>query len=252
MTSPWLAYNDLAWTEDFFADQSDYEEEVALYVELLKRSSADPPRTLLHLGCGAGGHDNVFKRHFEVTGVDISPGMLAKAHAAHPEIEYHEEDMRTIRLQKEFDVVVIPDSIDYMVTRDDLRQALRTATTHLKSGGVLLVVAKTAEIFRDNNFAYTGESGDVHVTLLENNYVNPHRPETYEATMVFLIRQAGKLTIHNDHHVLGLFPEAVWKKLFAEAGLTLQTSDLDGLYDRFLLGEGEYPMKVFVGVKMAG
>lgn len=249
MTSPWLAYNDLAWTEDYFVNPGDCEEEVALYVDLIKRSSTKPPRTLLHLGSGAGGHDGIFKRHFTVTGVDISPGMLERARAAHPEIEYCAEDMRTVRLDREFDAVVIPDSIDYMVTRDDLQQAIHTATLHLKSGGVLLVTAKTAEIFQNNNFAYTGEKDDVHVTLLENNYVNPFRPETYEATMVYLIRHRGGLTVHHDHHVLGLFPEATWEAQFRDAGLTLRTTDLDGLYDRFLLGDGNYPMKVFLGVK---
>lgn len=29
MTSPWIAYNDLAWTEDWLADPTDYEDEVA-------------------------------------------------------------------------------------------------------------------------------------------------------------------------------------------------------------------------------
>jgi hypothetical protein len=35
------------------------------------------------------------------------------------------------------------------------------------------------------------------------------------------------------------------------AGLEVSQTRLDGLYDRFILGEGEYPMQVFVGVKTA-
>jgi ubiquinone/menaquinone biosynthesis C-methylase UbiE len=249
LASTWISYNDLAWTEDWLANPSDYEEEVLVYVDLIKRTATEPPRTLLHLGSGAGGHDWIFKRHFTVTGVDISLGMLNKARIAHPDIEYLEGDMRTLRLNRQFDAVVIPDSIDYMASLDDLRQAIQTAAAHLKTGGVLLVVAKTEETFQNNNFAYTGEKDGVHVTLFENNYINPFLSNTYEATFVYLIRQQGELTIHTDRQVLGLFSQATWEKLFNDAELTMQKTRLNGIYDQYLLGDGEYPLTIFVGRK---
>ncbi len=253
MTSPWIAYNDLAWVDDWLADAADYEREAAVYVELMRRAATSglgrAPRTLLHLGCGAGGHDREFKRHFAITGVDLSPGMLNMARARHPEIEYLEDDMRFVRLNRHFDAVVIPDGIDYMTTPDELRQAVRTAVEHLHPGGVLLVVGKPAETFQDNNFAYTGEKDGVHVTLLENNYVNPYRPGTYEATLCYLIRRRGDLTTHADLHVLGLFPQATWDQVFQEAGLAMRQEILDGVYDTFLLNDGAYPMTIFVGQK---
>ena len=249
LASTWIAYNDLAWTEDWLADPAEYEDEVMVYVDLIKRTASEPPSTLLHLGSGAGGHDRIFKRHFTVTGVDLSLGMLNKARVAHPDIEYLEGDMRTLRLNRQFDAVVIPDSIDYMASQDDLRLAIQTAVAHLKISGVLLVVAKTEETFQNNNFAYSGEKDGVHVTLLENNYINPFHPNTYEATLVYLIRQQGELTINTDHHVLGLFSQATWEKVFNDAELTLQKANLNGLYDKHLLGDGEYPLKVFVGQK---
>lgn len=249
MSSPWIAYNELAWTEDLLADPADYQDEVAGYVDLIKRNSLHTPSTLLHLGCGAGGHDTFFKQHFAVTGVDISRGMLDKARLRHPDVEYIEDDMRTVRLGREFDTVVIPDSIDYMGSLPELRMATETAVAHLKPGGVLLVAGKTREIFRDNNFAYTGKKGELHVTLLENNYINGYRPDTYEATLVYLIRRRGELTIHTERHVLGLFSQEAWEKVFAQAGLSLQETVLDGTYDKYLLAGGEYPLKVFIGRK---
>lgn len=249
MASTWIAYNDLAWTEDWLADPAEYEDEVMVYVDLIKRTAAEPPKTLLHLGSGAGGHDRIFKRHFTVTGVDLSLGMLNKARVAHPDIEYLEGDMRTLCLNRQFDAVAIPDSIDYMASQNDLRQAIQTAVAHLKTNGVLLVVAKTQETFQNNNFAYTGEKDSVHVTLLENNYINPFRPNTYEATLVYLIRQQGELTIHTDHQVLGLFSQAMWEQVFNDAKLAMQTINLNGIYDKYLLCDGEYPLTVFVGQK---
>jgi ubiquinone/menaquinone biosynthesis C-methylase UbiE len=250
LASTWISYNDLAWTEDWLADPAGYEHEVMVYVDLIKRTAADPPSTLLHLGSGAGGYDVFFKRHFIVTGVDLSVGMLNKARKAHPDIEYIEGDMRTIRLNRQFDAVAIPDSIDYMASQEDLQQAIQTAVMHLKTGGVLLVVAKTEEIFQNNNFAYAGEKDGIHMTLLENNYINPFRPNTYEATFVYLIRQQGELTIHTDHQVLGLFSQAMWDEVFKNAGMTMQKTNLEGIYDPYVLNGGAYPLIVFVGQKV--
>ena len=249
MASTWISYNYLAWTEDWLAKPSDYEKEALVYVDLIKRTATEPPRTLLHLGSGAGGHDTFFKRHFTVTGVDLSLGMLNKARKLHPDIEYLEDDMRTLRLNRQFDTVVIPDSIDYMASLGDLRQAIQTAVVHLKAGGVLLVVAKMEETFQNNNFAYTGEKDGVHVTLFENNYINPVLCNTYEATFVYLIRQQGVLTIHTDRQLLGLFSQVTWEKLFNDAELAMQKTHLNGIYDQYLLGDGEYPLTIFVGRK---
>jgi ubiquinone/menaquinone biosynthesis C-methylase UbiE len=249
VASSWIAYNELAWTEDFLADPLDYEGEAGGYVDLIRGSALHAPGTLLHLGCGAGGYDAVFKRHFAVTGVDISRGMLDKARLRHPDIEYIEGDMRSVRLGREFDAVAIPDGIDYMASLPDLRMAVKTAVAHLKPGGVLLVAGKTREIFSDNNFAYTGEQGDLHVTLLENNHISRHCPDTYEAVLVYLIRRRGELTVHTERHVLGLFPQEAWEKVFTDAGVTIQETDLGGAYDKYLLGGGAYPLKVFTGRK---
>ena len=136
-----------------------------------------------------------------------------------------------------------------MATQEDLQQAIQTAVMHLKAGGTLLLVAKTKEIFRNNNFAYTGEKDDIHLTLLENNYINPFRPNIYEATLVYLIRQKGELTIHTEQQVLGLFSQAVWDEVFKNAGITMQKASLDGIYDAYLLNDGEYPLIIFMGQK---
>ena len=84
---------------------------------------------------------------------------------------------------------------------------------------------------------------------MENNYINPFRPNTYEATFVYMIRQHGELSVQTESQILGLFPLTTWEKLFSEFGLKVQKSILNGIYDKNLLGDGEYPMTVFVGQK---
>lgn len=66
----WLGYGELAWTETVLASPAAQAEETGHYAALLKEHARTGIRTLLHLGCGAGGNDFTFKRHFRVTGVD--------------------------------------------------------------------------------------------------------------------------------------------------------------------------------------
>ncbi len=243
----WLAYNDLAWTDQIISGPDDYAEETELLVKAIKEHASCEIKTLLHLGCGAGFNDNIFKRHFKVTGVDISHGMLDVARKVNPEIIYHHGDMRTIELGECFDVVIIPDSIDYMRTEDELFSVMLTANKHLKPGGMLLIVAHPAERFSQNNFVYSGSNKDVEITLFENNYIPDSSETGYEATLIYLIRRHGKLEIYTDRHLLGLFKLQRWLDLFNQAGFeNLVQINMDHTYDRFIMGEGKYPQLVFI------
>jgi SAM-dependent methyltransferase len=248
-TTRWLSYGDLAWTESVITSPADYADETGFYINMIKENAVIETNSLLHIGCGAGGNDYIFKNHFKVTGVDISEAMLEIARKTNPEVTYLHGDMRSIDLMERFDAVAIPDSIDYMATLPELQSAIAVACRHLKPGGVLLIVAKTRESFRENNFCYTGAKGDVGITLFENNYIPEQDPSTYEATLVYLIRRKGKLSIHTDCHGLGLFSETQWLSLLKGAGLEVKEQRLDGVYDRFILGQGQYPMQVFIGIR---
>jgi len=250
MSKPkWHAYSDLAWTESIVTSPDESAEETELFVKVIKENSNIEVRTLLHLGCGAGANDYTFKMHFSVTGVDISDGMLEIAEKRNPEVTYVYGDMREIDLNECFDAVAIPDSIGYMTTIEDLRAAINTACKHLRPGGVLLIVAHTSEGFRENNFAYTGSKEDIDVTIFENNYVSKSDRTIYEATFVYLIRQKGKLVIYTDCHTLGVFTRATWIALLTDAGLEIKQIKMDHSFDRFILGEGQYPLLVFICIK---
>jgi len=249
-TSKWSSYNELAWTEPIIAPPEQYADETELYCRAIKEHSRIEPKTLLHLGSGAGVNDYTFKKHFHVTGVDISKGMLEVAGQTNPEVTYHHGDMRTLDLEDRFDAVAVPDAIGYMTTVEDLRKAVLTARKHLKPGGVLLTVVHIKEEFRENNFVYTGSSGDVEITVFENNFILGPGADTYEATMVYLVRRKGELEIYTDRHVIGLFSLQVWLEVFNEYGFEVVQERLGHLYDQFILGEGEYLLRMFICVKV--
>jgi len=91
--------------------------------------------------------------------------MLNIARENNSEVTYINGDMRTVNLPHVFDVVIIPDAIMYMTSIADLKKAISNAVRHLKRGGVFLVVTHIKEDFQNNNFAYSGEKEDIHVTV---------------------------------------------------------------------------------------
>lgn len=113
-------YGDLAWLWPIISLPAEHIRENEEFARMIRERSPDPVRTLLHLGCGGGHDDFTLKRHFQVTGVDLSTAMLEKVKQLNPELEYHLGDMRTIRLVKTFDSVIIGDSIGYMLTKEEL------------------------------------------------------------------------------------------------------------------------------------
>lgn len=215
-------YDGLAWLWPLLGqpDEEDWIAEGEEFVRAIRAHSRIEAKTLLHLGCGGGKNDCTFKKHFRVTGVDISESMLANARRLNPAIKYVVGDMRTVRLGRMFDAVIIADSIDYMLTEGDLRAAFFTAFAHLKSGGVFCTYAEvTRERFQQNwTKCSTYARGDIDIAFLHNNYDPDPTDTMYESTFVWLIRRAGKLEIETDHHLGGIFPLQSWLDLLREVG----------------------------------
>ncbi len=223
-------YSDLAWLWPVLSPPEDYAEEVEQAVRLIEAHMQIPVHTLLDLGCGGGHNDRWLKQHFRVTGVDLSPAMLDLARQLNPDCTYHAGDMRSVRLDETFDAVFIADSIDYMLSDTDLLQAFTTAYTHLNPGGIFFTYAEEyRERFVQNaTTSDTNARGDLEVTLIDNTYDPDGQDTTYEYTLIYLIRSAGKLQVELDHHILGLFSLATWEALLQQAGFKIlqqQTGD---------------------------
>lgn len=245
----WKAYTELAWTESLVYPPAEGIKEIELFTKLIKENSKVNPETLLHVGCGSGIYDYTFKKHFKVTGVDVSEKMLEIAIKRNPEVNYHHGDMRTIELGEKFDAITIPESIGYMTTKEDLKKAIQSANKHLNPGGTLLIVTNVKETFKTNNFVYTGKKGDIEITIFENNYIPYNNDSIYEATIIYLIRNEGKLETYTDIHILGLFDKKTWYSLLEEEGFEVKETKEEHFYDEYLLEEGEYPLHIFICIK---
>lgn len=238
-------YSDLAWTWPIISPVEDYIEETEIFSKLIREHSKIEVKTLLHLGCGGGHNDYTFKKHFKVTSLDISEDMLALAKKLNPEVNYQYGDMRTIRLEERFDAVIALDSINYIKTVENLQRTFITAYEHLKPGGVFLTfVEQIAGQFKQNNTTHSTHSkDDVEITFIENYYDPDPTDTNYEATFIYLIRVGGKLEVHSDRHLCGIFKLETWLKLLKEIGFKVK--QVKFTHSTFTEGES-YPMLICI------
>jgi SAM-dependent methyltransferase len=240
-------YTDLAWLWPMWGDAADEYAHYCRHVAgLIEQYAERPAGTLLDIGCGGGKNVFNLKRTFGVTGVDLSPTMLAQARELNPESRFVQGDMRTFRLGRTFDAVLMDDAISCMTSLADLVAAFGTAAAHLKPGGVLVATPDvTTETFRQNRTVTTPGAGKgpregLDVVFVENVYDPDPADEHYEATILYLIRDHGQLRIETDHWRLGLFSLETWRRVLRETGFEVHEG-------RYVAGEDVYT--VFACVK---
>ncbi len=214
-------YNELAVWWPLVSNPAEYAEEVDFFLPLLAEVTARPPVTLLELGSGGGNNALHMKSAFSaVTLVDLSPQMLEVSRQLNPDCEHQQGDMRTVRLERIFDVVFIHDAIEYMTTLDELRQAFETAFIHCKPGGMALFVPDNVrETFKPST-DHGGEDGEGRaVRYLDWSYDPDENDTTYITEYVIIFREDNELSrVEHDQHILGLFSRDEWLRLLTETG----------------------------------
>lgn len=244
-SGPAKLYGHLASFWPLLSAPEDYVEEAAFYGDALSNAGDSPAKTLLELGSGGGNNASYLKARFDMTLVDLSPGMLEVSRRLNPELEHLEGDMRHVRLGRLFDRVLIHDAICYMTTEADLRMALQTAFIHCRSGGAALFCPDHVR----ETFAPATDSGghdgpEWALRYLGWTWDPDPNDDTYTVDYTYTIRDAnGSVTVEHDRTVEGLFSRATWLKLLAEVGFVPSVVP----FDHSELVPGTY--ELFLGVK---
>jgi hypothetical protein len=215
-------YSDLAKWWPLISPPKEYVEEAEILLAILREKLGPGRHTLLDLGVGGGHHLVPLLNDFDATGVDLSAEMLAHLP---PSVEPQVGDMRSVRLQKQFDAVLIHDAVSYLLSEEDLEATIVTAKAHLKTGGVLIMCPDWFEENFPNEFVYHERHlcGETRLTYIE--YIHDPAPgdTMVELIMFILVNEEGRLRIEQDRHTLGLFPKATWLKRIYEAGFEVET-----------------------------
>jgi SAM-dependent methyltransferase len=204
---------------------ADYAEEASFFLRVFAEALDAPPRTLLELGSGGGCMASHYKRHIRATLTDRSPQMLALSRTINPECEHIEGDMRTLRLGRLFDVVLLHDAVTYRLTEAELARAMATAHAHLRPGGVAVFAPDYVRETFQPQTRHGGHDGAGRALRYLEWTTDPDRADrTYQVDYAYLLREDGKPPrVEHDRHIEGLFGRDTWLRLLAEAGFHAST-----------------------------
>jgi trans-aconitate methyltransferase len=103
---------------------------------LLELLAAKPGERILDIGCGTGHLTaKIAANGAEVTGIDISPEMIARARAAHPSIRFEVADARKLNYMNDFDAVFSNATLHWIT---DPEPAVISLSDTLRRGGRLV------------------------------------------------------------------------------------------------------------------
>ena len=224
-------YDELAYLWPLVSKPENYAEEASYWRNALLDKLGKGKHHILELGVGGGNNLSHLTPYFKATAVDLSESMLKNCKKQNPDVDVHIGDMRSIRLNKKFDAVIIHDAISYFLNENDMFATFKTASEHLGSGGIFVTSPDyLRETFTDNTVHYheTKSDGTTALTFIEYS----HDPDPYdtmtEIILVYFIKKNGQTKVELDRHLTGLFPKATWINLIQKAG--------------FIVEEKEYPV----------
>ena len=174
-------------------------------------------RTALDVACGVGDLAlGLARRGFQVTGVDLAPAMvqIARGRAAEQgvAVQFDVGDMRALTYTAQFDLVLcFGDSLNYMLTPEDVRKALASMRRALVPGGWavfdLLTAGAISTYYADQ--AYILQNSEAVFEAHENDY----DPDTEIGTLTvtaFVRRPDGAYDrVRETHYQRGYLPERV-------------------------------------------
>jgi hypothetical protein len=220
-------YTDLAGWFHLLTAPEDYADEAEFSLRLLREHVDGPLDTLLELGAGGGNLASHLRDRLRLTLTDLSPAMVEVSRRLNPDTEHVVGDMRTLRLGRTFDAVLIHDAICYMTTEADLRAAMDTAFVHLGPGGVALLEPDfVREIFapgtdEGGEDAAATPSGSPGRALRYLEWTTDPDPTdtTYQVDYALMLRaEDGTIEVRHDRRIEGLFPRRTWLGLLADVG----------------------------------
>jgi SAM-dependent methyltransferase len=216
----WKLYGALAPWWPLISSPDEYKAESAFYRKTLMDAADGKVKAVLELGSGGGNNASHLKRHWDLTLVDPSTGMLAVSRELNPECEHVEGDMRSVRLGRTFDAVFVHDAISYMATEEDLRRAIETAYLHTRPGGAALFAPDhVKELFqpRTEHGGTDGEKGSAR--FLEWTWDPDPSDSTCTVEYAFLLKdERGSVRVVHDRHIEGVFSRALWLRAMKQAG----------------------------------
>lgn len=239
-------YHEFADLWRLMSPPEDYAAEAAHWRFLLRKHLGPGRHALLDLGVGGGHHLSHLAREFAVTGIDLSPDMLAQCRRLLPNAELHPGDMRSLRLGRTFDAVLAHDAIGHMLTEADLLAAFRTAADHLRPGGLFLSSPERflGEFHSPEVETATHSDGVTTFSYFQYDCLLHPESTVVDTFLTYVIQTADGVRIEHDRMQTGLFSRATWLRLLQETGFSVESR-------AFPLPGWPRPYEILVGIRSA-
>lgn len=199
----------------------DYQAEARTIQQLIHTTSPVCGNTLLDVGCGTGEHIRHLQKDYLVTGVDSSAAMLAIARSKLPDVPFHQADMRSFRLGRTFDIVLsLFSAIGYIVSIDDLLEALSCICSHLRTGGILILEPwYTPDSFELHDGDHFGAEVGFKACRLSASSMSG-RVVTIESHL--LVKDESRTQHFVSTHQFGLFTQSEITEVLKQCGMYVQ------------------------------
>jgi SAM-dependent methyltransferase len=154
----------------FYNRAIDLEQRLALAPWLKVRAGT----RVLDVGCGVGRWSRLLAaRGAAVTGVDLSPTMIAQARSravadgVADRCDFRVQDLSRLDLEGKYDLVLGVTVLQHILDPGALRAALAAMTAHLARGGrmILLEAAPAASVDRCDSTVFTARHRDLYLNL---------------------------------------------------------------------------------------
>lgn len=175
--------------------------------------------SILDIGCGTGSLTHQLTQLGSVTGMDLSPDMLAIASQKSNEVRWIEGDMSQFDLGQTFDVITIfCDSLNYLDNLEAVNDTFRQVYNHLKDDGIFIfdvhTIYKMQTLF--NNQSYIDETEHV---FLGWDAVAGDEPNSVWHYMTFFEKQNdGRYHRFDEEHYQQTYSEEEYKEMLHAAG----------------------------------
>jgi len=226
-------YRDYATVYDA-SGQIAFSEQMIPYLARILERHPVPKGAMLDLACGTGTVAIAMAlQGWTVVGVDGSEAMLAEARQKMQllgdsipagQIEWQQADMRRFELQTPVDLATcLYDSLNYMLTSDDLLAVFRRVHAALRPGGLFLCDMNTAyalETYWDEG-TYVTDTPEITVIMASRHDYVRHR----STVQVTCFERAGELYRKiQETHVEQAYPSEHVSTLLTDAGLKVEAS----------------------------
>jgi len=111
------------------------------------------PNSILDVGCGTGRDINSLSQQCnDCVGIDYLSEMIQFAQKSHPHIKFHQGDMRTFRLNRDFDAILCMGSTFlYALTNKDIDDTVASFSAHSHKGTLLVLDINNYSRFLNND-----------------------------------------------------------------------------------------------------